>query len=84
MDYVLRNAEVLSKTIDRDKQPCPFYILKGETKSGLSITIFATQCGRVTKISKCYRNDNTMRCECRDENIVPVSFIKINANAFPV
>lgn len=78
--FLLRNGDVVSKAIN--KQGCPSYILSGKTKAGLSIKVFVIQCGRAIKIYKCYRSDHTNNCDCGDENILPVSFIKINSNAF--
>jgi hypothetical protein len=82
IDYVLKNGDVVAKTVDRSKHPCPSYILKGKTKTGLSIMVFAIQCGRVAKISKCYLSDNNINCECRDEIAIPISIKKINADEF--
>ena len=80
--YVLRNGEVINKMADGNKQPCPPYVISGKTKTGFGITIFVIQCGRTTKISRCYRNAFTMDCECRDDHVLPVSFIKTGTDAF--
>ena len=79
--YILRNGDIVSKTIN--KQSCPSYVLKGKTKTGLNITVFVVQCGRATKIYKCYRSDHAINCDCWDESTLPVSSLKIKANASP-
>jgi hypothetical protein len=81
--YILRNGEVVSKARERSKQPCQTYTLRGKTKIGLDITVIVIQCGRASKILKCYRNVHSVSCECKDEDIIPVSFIKTKTNAFP-
>ena len=69
--YIVRYGDVISKT---NKQNCPSYVLKGETKAGLNITVQAIQCGRVVKIYKCFKSDHIINCNCGDENEDPVSF----------
>jgi hypothetical protein len=74
---VLRDGEVLSRSLDLQKQPCPFYTLKGRTQKGVSISIDVTQCGRATKISRCYRIGNMVGCNCKEGKVLAMSFYKI-------
>lgn len=81
--YVLRNGDVINRKAGGNKQPCPSYIITGRTKAGFGITISVIQCGRTTKISKCYRINYTINCKCSDVQVLPVSFIKKHTHAFP-
>ena len=58
INYIMRYGDVINKT---NKQNCPSYVLKGKTKSGQSITVYAIQCGRAIKISKCHKDDHIIR-----------------------
>jgi hypothetical protein len=79
--HILRNGEVLSMSLDLQKQPCPFYIVRGNTKKGVSIEVFVTQCGRANKISRCYKNSDPSTCNCREEKVLKISFIKLKIDA---
>lgn len=79
--HILKNGEVLSRSLDLQKQPCPFYALRGKTQKGVSIEVFVTQCGRATKISRCYKNSDPSTCNCREEKVLAISFIKLKIDA---
>ena len=72
VNYIIRNGDVLNKT---NKQNCPSYVLAGKTKAGLHITVYAVQCGRSTKIYKCYKSRDILNCSCVDEREQPLSFL---------
>ena len=81
--HILRNGEVLSRSLDLNKQPCPFYALRGKTQKGVSIMVFVTQCGRATKISRCYKNENPVGCNCKEEKVLAMTFINSELDALP-
>jgi hypothetical protein len=70
--YIVRHGDVINKT---NKHNCPSYVLKGKTRAGQSITVYAIQCGRAIKIYECFKSDHIINCNCRDENARPVSFL---------
>ena len=70
--YIVRHGDVINKT---NKQNCPSYVLKGKTRTGQGITVYAIQCGRAIKIYECFKSDHIINCNCGDENARPVSFL---------
>ena len=79
---VLRKGVINYGKSDLAKKPCAIFTILGKTKKGIGITIVIAQCGKVVRITNCYRNDGAMPCNCIENN-QPVSFIKLKIDAQP-
>ena len=79
---VLRKGEINYNRSDLAKKPCAIFTTLGKTKKGIGITLVIAQCGKVVRITNCYRNDGAMPCNCV-ENDQPISFIKLKIDALP-
>lgn len=79
---VLRKGNVDYKYSDLTKRPCAIFTILGKSKKGIGITIVIAQCGKVVRITNCYRNDGAMPCNCV-ENKQPISLIKLKIDALP-
>ena len=75
---ILRNGEVNHTKSDLSKRPCPIFTIRGLTKQKMSIIITIQQCGTVTKILDCYDANETVGCNCINDETMPLSFLKNN------
>ena len=75
---VLRNGEVNDTKSDLLKRPCPIFTVRGVTKQKMDIIILIQQCGTVAKVLDCYDANGTLACNCINNEIMPLSFLKIN------
>ena len=75
---VLRNGEINGTKSDLHKRPCPIFTIHSLTKQNMSIWVVVQQCGTVAKILDCYDANETIGCNCINDETAPLSFLKNN------
>jgi len=75
---IFRNGEVNRARSDLHKKPCPIFTVRGVTKQKMNIILVIQQCGNVAKVLDCYDANETVGCNCINDETMPLSFLKIN------
>ena len=75
---IVRNGQVNRGRSDVHKKPCPIFTVLGITKQKMNIIIIIQQCGTVAKVLDCYDANETVGCNCVNDETMPLSFLKIN------
>ena len=75
---VLRNGEINQDKSDLHKRPCPIFTIHSLTKQNMSIWVVVQQCGTVARILDCYDANETVGCNCINDESMPLSFFKNN------
>jgi hypothetical protein len=73
---IFRNGEINRAKSDLHKRPCPIFTIQGLTKQNMRIIIIIQQCGTVAKIVDCYDANETVGCNCINDETMPISFYK--------
>ena len=75
---VLRKGEISRAKSDPHKRPCPIFTIHSLTKQNMSIWVVVQQCGTVARILDCYDANETVGCDCINDETAPLSFLKNN------
>jgi len=61
---ILAEGEVIFSKSEVHAEPCPSYLLEGETKGGRFLGVVFTKCDSVAEVTSSFVLDEERNCEC--------------------